>query len=718
MKKNLFLFICCMFFFILPGNAQRSFKKLANQYFEAGKYRDAAYFFEKYKNTEKQTTSVIRRGISYYYTNNPDACIRDMETAKALKTRDNRIYKYAGLSYFDKMNYSEAAGFFKTYLRYLKNGSREWFETIDLIKRCESAMQMRHEPQMAFVENAGLGINSIFDDFAPIFSPTRQNRIYFSSAREGVTGGLRNKKGLEDQIKGHYYADMFYVDNEEGLWSGVSKFQPLLNTPKHDVILHFNNDGSVMYFLRSSDLKTGVIYSDTFDIDKIPSDTLQRALLPISAEYGDKDLFIFSDSLIMFSAIRPEGYGGYDLYFVEKKGFTWQNPVNLGPGINTPYNEISPFITKSGDRIYFSSDRLEGIGGYDVYQADFDTERSRWLPVKNMAIPINSSKDDEGFYLTSDGVSAVFSSNRLGSLGGKDLYFAYFKNQDIEQLQYTEVPAFTSRENFADQEFVNDPSPTIIQNEKAVIRSDFFMSPLYYKENEDILTPNNNVLIKRLSELLQIYPEIEVILTGHTVQEGNSDLDVYFTMKLTEKISNRLVNSGVQPGRIHIQSCGSYYPLATPYINGIKSTLAAKVNRRIDISLVNVNPERVHVIYEYPSVENEFRDYKWDGFQKLNDTVTFRVQFAKTAQLFKSDFSDSESEILMYKKANQSDYIYTYGNTMSYSEAKELKNKLAKIYTNADISILAYYKGLPLDRIKMVSLSESIPALGDFLREN
>lgn len=76
--------------------------------------------------------------------------------------------------------------------------------------------------------------------------------------------------------------------------------------------------------------------------------------LPFKAERGDKDLFVFSDSLILFSSKMDGGYGGYDLYYASKKQNNWQEPLNLGAGINTDSDEIAPFLIKNGNTLYFS----------------------------------------------------------------------------------------------------------------------------------------------------------------------------------------------------------------------------------------------------------------------------------------------------------------------------------------------------------------------------
>ena len=123
---------------------------------------------------------------------------------------------------------------------------------------------------------------------------------------------------------------------------------------------------------------------------------------------------------IYFASDRPGGHGGYDIYYSERGASGWGAPVNLGPEVNTPGNEIAP-QTASGS-IYFSSDYLPGFGGMDIYRAD--VIGGVVSSVSNLGPAVNSPLDDIGFSLAEAGDIAYFASNRAGGKGGLDLYRA------------------------------------------------------------------------------------------------------------------------------------------------------------------------------------------------------------------------------------------------------------------------------------------------------
>lgn len=702
----------CIVFYVLPNVsfAQRAYRKQGNIYFEAAKYRDAIDAYNKHKKIDREAETLLKRGISNFYAGFPDACISDMAGVNSLKSSDPRQYQFTGMAYMAKKDYVQAARFFKTHLNVVKPKSTEWFSSINNIKRCGYAQNQKYASQLAFVENLGQNVNSVFDDFAPVQSPTKQGRYYFSSNREGSTGGLRNPKGLVDDLKGKSSADMYLIDLKDGNWSSVVPFEQLLNSPKHDILQDFSSDGSIIYFIKSSDLVRGVLYSDTFSIDRDPTGLAQPAPLPLNTESGDKDLFVFNDSLILFSSNRSGGYGGYDIYYSFRKNDVWGKPVNLGPRLNSAHNEDNPFLTKSGTKLYFSSDRLTSLGGYDIFSAT--NLQNEWADVKNLGLPINSPGDDLGFELSADGSIALFSSNRIESLGGHDLYIAYFREQELEQLAFVDIPPFISTK----LDTLTSVSVVIDKPKADVLPLREFLSrSLYFKDSEDVLDPININLIKKVSDLMIIYPEISITLTSHFIYENKNETDLYFSIKRAEKVAEKLILSGISPHRILLFGCGANYPVATPVINGIPSSLANKVNKRIDINIISDPSLNLRVLTDNPSVAEQYRDTLWDTFMERNKGVTFRVKFSKVSQMLKNDILNLRNDVIIEKKANDALYTYTAGNFAAYNEAKLLKNELIR-KNMTEAVVVPYFKGVAIDNVKATNIANEYPELHTYLK--
>lgn len=707
------ILVFLIFFYLCHSlSAQPGSKQQALIYFESGRYHEALMEFNAFKKTEKDPQLLIKRGLCQLHTNNPDAGIKDFLAAGKLKSLDNKRYKYIAMCYLAKYEYSEAAKFFKTYLNTLSPSSAEWNENILLIKKCGFASNYKYSPQIAFVENLGQGVNSKFDEFGPVQSPTRPERYYFSSAREGSTGGLRNNEGLTDVLRGQYSADIYMVDLMDGNWSNVMTFGTMMNSPKNDILQDFSQDGSVIFFTRIGRGSIGVLYTDTFNVENIPSQVSAKGGLKFDASKGDKDLYIFNDSLMLFSSIREGGQGGYDLYYsLQKNGF-WQAPVNFGYPINTDANEIAPFLIKNGSVLYFSSDKMETYGGYDIFNATFTID-GKVDAVSNLGYPINSPGNDVDIEISHDGMFALFASDRVDGFGGMDLFTAYFKDQVTGMLETDEMPAFinnyeNNQENAAENIIVDvDQKPGIPQR-------DFVCKSIYFLQNEDILNAINQNNLKSLADLMLIYPEIKVQLFSHFTSDGKKDFDLYFSIKRAEKAAEFLINSGINERRIHLFGCGANYPIAAPFINNIPSSLANRTNRRIDFNILHSEDSNLKIIYDFPTVAGQYRDTLWDNFTAINEGVTFRIHFANVAQMLKNEVLALSNDVIVEK--NQADKIYTYtmGNYSSFDESVRMRNYLrSKGFENA--RVVPYYKGAAVSRLDLIKLSAENPDIQKYL---
>ena len=136
---------------------------------------------------------------------------------------------------------------------------------------------------------------------------------------------------------------------------------------------------------------------------------------------GSLNLSISSDgNTLIFSSIREGGRGGSDLYSVNRdENGNWGNLKSLN--INTEGSEKSPFLHPDGQTLYFSSDTHLGLGGLDIFYCKKDSA-GNWSNPVNIGYPINSENDDLAFFVSTDGKTAYFSSNKLSGAGGWDLY--------------------------------------------------------------------------------------------------------------------------------------------------------------------------------------------------------------------------------------------------------------------------------------------------------
>ncbi|MCX2719065.1 OmpA family protein [Lentiprolixibacter aurantiacus] len=263
-----------------------------------------------------------------------------------------------------------------------------------------------------------LAVNSPQSDFAPFFF----NELLLYTSAKGY-----GRKPLYDQ-SGEYYMDIFIskILNNGGL-AGSTPFNGLPELKFHKATPFYEpKDRSFLYIL--SNTEDGKMLFDesgrnSLAIGQVDSTgTFKYAIRDLSTSFYYPYLDKASGKLY-FAARLEGGYGGTDLYYVyTNNGLIMSAPVNLGPRINSPGNEIAPFIFENS--LYFSSDVFYGFGGMDVYIAQMQDNDNFSIPV-NLGSEINTEYDEFGFIIRNygeEGLMGYFASNRPGGKGKDDLY--------------------------------------------------------------------------------------------------------------------------------------------------------------------------------------------------------------------------------------------------------------------------------------------------------
>lgn len=269
------------------------------------------------------------------------------------------------------------------------------------------------------------GVNSDQLDYSAV--PFR-NGIVFTSTRNRST-----LFGCDSDFTNGHYSDLYFAKTDgEGNYSTPQLLEGDINGKYHDGTATFTSDQTNMYFSRNN--RKGPNSFGTIDL-KIYSSTISNNLwtdvneLPFNSdEYATCHPAVTPNGVwLYFASDRPGGYGGMDIYVVEKKrDGNWGTPVNLGSKINTTGNELFPFISPEGI-LYWSSNGFEGLGGLDVYSMPISNGEKA---IRNhLTAPINSSGDDFGFTTNFEGTKGYLTSDRNGGKGKDDLYSWAFLGQ-------------------------------------------------------------------------------------------------------------------------------------------------------------------------------------------------------------------------------------------------------------------------------------------------
>ncbi len=151
----------------------------------------------------------------------------------------------------------------------------------------------------------------------------------------------------------------------------------------------------------------------------------------VNSAFSDQGPAISKDGLsLYFTSNRPGGLGGFDMYVSQRASVAdpWGTPMNLGPTVNTAFDEGNPAFSRDGHLLFFQSKRLPSFGGIDIWvsQREHTHDDFDWQPAVNLGAGVNSAADDNGpsyFENDEDGAPQLyFGSSRPGGLGAADIY--------------------------------------------------------------------------------------------------------------------------------------------------------------------------------------------------------------------------------------------------------------------------------------------------------
>ena len=701
----------------------------ADELFQHKKFKAALtkYYSIQYRKPGDMEVR-LKIGACNFFVNEPEQAKKYLHyVLENAKNPSPETYFFLGRVYHAELNFKEAVKFYKTYLKNTKSNhpNRRWIK--DEVRRCASGIRQVAKDQQAIIENLGEKVNSIGDDFAPILSPNYDDKIYFSSSRRGNRGGLRNDDGFRDDKFGDYNADMFSTQVVNGEWTATTPMNPLLNSSRHDVVLGFNEEGSVLYFFKGPSSYSGEVLIDTFRTESGRPLVPTSLRSPMLVENGDGQPFFFNDSIFIFSSAREGGYGGRDLYIAKYSNGQWSEAQNLGPTINSKYNETTPFLSKDGRTLYFSSNNLNSMGGLDIFKSDFDDVSEQWSEPENMGYPINSAADDAYFKLSRDGYKGYFSSSRIDGIGKQDIYVAYFRSQRREQLQtlnpvaFSEVRAF----KYGKQSGVSAAMQTPNSGEGTVSTisarefseeeiSTHKIVPLFYNKDDQVLNYKNKNQLNKIARLLLQYPQLKLILTSNSDGGAPLNFDLYFSLKRANTAAEYLVQNGVNPNNILVKGCGANYPIAKVESEAGFIAQASRLNRRIDIDILNTTGLPIRIEKENPTVNNRIKTDLGNYYRTAIQGLSYKVQIAAIKQMYNGDIITMYPDAVVESDGTGDLYRYSIGLYQTFSAAAELRKELIRQGV-MDAFVVPYVNGLRVNKDDSKIYSAAYPDLINFL---
>jgi peptidoglycan-associated lipoprotein len=585
-----------------PAEGQKKQKdSRAQASFDAGEYFEAIDLYKNAVNkvSDKTQKTAILFKIGECYRILGDARSAELWYKKAVREdyQDPIIFLRYGQMMLINEKYTEAEEQFNKYMELVPDDPRGRVG----IESCEAAVNWKDNPTGYLVENMRY-FNSRQRDFSPGYINDTYTEIYFTSTREDATGNDTHG------ATGQNFADLFTSTlDRKGKWSVPVPVESL-NSEFEDGTPCISSDFTTLYFTRCKKGKNqqlgcqilsttsgGMDWSEPkVELEEL-SDSVTSAHPAISPD--GNTLYFVSD--------MPGGLGENDIWMVSRgQGGSWGKPANLGEEINTPGNELYPFVHSDGS-LYFSSDSRVGLGGLDIYKATKD-EIGSWR-LENMKPPINSPEDDFGIVFETDVERGFFSSSRKGR--GNDDIFSFvlpplefsvtgvvrderndqiLPGSTVKSVGSDGISVETNTGDEGNFKFMLKPGTDYVfiasqpgylngkerESTRGMDQSKEFEVTIYLASITQVielpnifydfakwdLRPESMVSLDNLVETLDDNPNVTIELMSHTDSRGTPADNLELSQKRAQSVVDYLISKGIQPDRLKARGYGESQP--------------------------------------------------------------------------------------------------------------------------------------------------------------
>ncbi len=284
------------------------------------------------------------------------------------------------------------------------------------IAECRHGLRLSGAPSSATVKHAGTTLNSSYADYGALPSATGDT-LWFTSRRPVGTAKV-------NKTTGEYFENVHLAIQRNGTWTDPVAEAGPLNSAGNDASVGLTPQGGM--FIYRDDKGHG----DIFRCDRTAGGWQEPVRLGpnVNTRGNESSAWITGDGTwLYFVSDRPDdNVGGQDIYRCpwDERTKDWGPARNLGPDVNSTYDEDGVFVAPDGNTLYFSSKGHDSMGGYDIFRSR--VVDGRWTKAENLGRPVNSPDDDLFFVLSADGATGWFSSVRPGGQGEDDIYLVAF----------------------------------------------------------------------------------------------------------------------------------------------------------------------------------------------------------------------------------------------------------------------------------------------------
>ncbi|AFM04598.1 outer membrane protein/peptidoglycan-associated (lipo)protein [Bernardetia litoralis DSM 6794] len=426
MKKIIVIILLILinipFCFAQIGYNEKEYFLNGKEDFKNAKYRSALYYFEEIK-----TENNLNQDAKYYaaicklHLHLQEQALRELKAVDTNHLKENTHYLYwLAEAYFLNEEFGHALKILKIYAEHNEKGRIETYDR--LLSHLKTALELYERPENYIVRNMGQHVNSPFHDFGVSKMPFSDNLIYSS-----------NRLTFKEKITDRYDTEILTLYNakieKEGTVKEIEQWNKSESLDAQFSVLQilkyeFTSSDKTFLISQNGDLKTLKREKGVWQTPQLFSQRLseEKGIQEYACLSKDKNILVFASDY--------KSKGNYEL-FVSRRESTkndFEKPVLLDK-INSKSNEVTPFLDKN-NTLYFSSNRENSAGGFDIFKAEFDTASKEWTEPLILPYPINSVADELYFSIDNSNNQrnqlGYFVSNRINGQGGDDIYEVFF----------------------------------------------------------------------------------------------------------------------------------------------------------------------------------------------------------------------------------------------------------------------------------------------------
>ncbi|MGL4632836.1 MAG: OmpA family protein, partial [Leadbetterella sp.] len=589
--------------------------------FNARNYSSASDNFTEYlKKDSTRTEAYFKLGQINETLRNSEKAIfyyQKFISKDTTKSPYIQAYTYLGTRALEKGQFQDAKYYLQISQKYTNKNSIIYQQILRQLKTSDFAISALQDPILIQPEPLPKVINFKNKQYFPVLTADNATIIY-TARNEGENENIYISK----------------IDNTD--WSTPSPISDKINSSFNEGTCSISADGKIMVFT-SCEGRQSYGSCDLY-ISRLENNIWsepENIGLNVNSNYWDSQPSLSPDgSRLYFSSERPFGQGKKDIWMSElDANGKWKRAINLGKEINTPYDEVSPFLHANGSTLFFSSNGREGMGKFDIFMCNH--KNMQLSESVNLGYPINTIDDEISLFVTANGKKAYYSveknnevnlysftiPDKLAQKFNKTIYIKGYVLEDKTQKPlYASLELLDQKSGEKLSRFHSDPITgdymavlpgdgsyvLYVETEDHFYKSikfdfkekhdekklDIFLNKIekqsivrldniYFGSGSAALTEESNIELKKLHELLALNKTLKVEISAHTDDVGNDAANLELSKKRAKSVVDFLNKLGIAPDRI--VSVG--YGETKPQVKNI-SEENRQINRRIEMKFL------------------------------------------------------------------------------------------------------------------------------------